>query len=95
MVANDDGGSIFATLEQGLPAHRAAYERLFGTPHRARLRRPGRRPRAAATQRVSDRDELTAVLAEPPVGIELVEAVIDRAHRRTLNAAITALAATL
>ena len=46
-------------------------------------------------QRVSDRDELNAVLAEPPIGIELVEAVIDRAHRRTLNAAITALAATL
>ena len=35
------------------------------------------------------------MLAEPPIGIELVEAVIDRAHRRTLDAAITALAATL
>ena len=46
-------------------------------------------------QRVSDLDELNAVLAEPPIGIELVEAVIDRAQRRTLNAAITALAAKL
>ncbi|HLM22403.1 MAG TPA: 2-succinyl-5-enolpyruvyl-6-hydroxy-3-cyclohexene-1-carboxylic-acid synthase, partial [Propionibacteriaceae bacterium] len=32
VVANDDGGSIFATLEQGLPAHMGAFERLFGTP---------------------------------------------------------------
>ena len=33
VVANDTGGSIFATLEPGRPAHSAAYERLFGTPH--------------------------------------------------------------
>jgi 2-succinyl-5-enolpyruvyl-6-hydroxy-3-cyclohexene-1-carboxylate synthase len=32
VVANDDGGSIFATLEQGEPAHMGAFERLFGTP---------------------------------------------------------------
>ena len=39
--------------------------------------------------------ELDQVLAEPPIGMELVEAVIDRAHRRTLDREITALAATL
>ena len=58
VVANDDGGSIFATLEPGRPAHSAAYERLFGTPHaadfaalaaarRLRLRAGARRGRAA------------------------------------------------
>ena len=33
VVANDDGGSIFATLEQGAEVYAHAYERLFGTPH--------------------------------------------------------------
>jgi len=94
VVANDDGGSIFATLEQGLPAHRAAYERLFGTAHHAQFRALAA-GLGSGYQRVIDRAELSAVLAEPPIGLELVEAVIDRAHRRTLDAAITALAATL
>ena len=37
VVANDDGGSIFATLEQGAEEHAHAYERLFGTPHHVDL----------------------------------------------------------
>jgi 2-succinyl-5-enolpyruvyl-6-hydroxy-3-cyclohexene-1-carboxylate synthase len=44
---------------------------------------------------VQTADELAEALAEPPVGLELVEAVIDRANRRTLDREITALAATL
>jgi 2-succinyl-5-enolpyruvyl-6-hydroxy-3-cyclohexene-1-carboxylate synthase len=94
VVANDDGGSIFATLEQGLPAHMGAFERLFGTP-------VGLQFEALATaaaigyRRVQTADELAEVLADPPVGVELVDAVIDRAHRRTLDRQITALAATL
>ena len=51
--------------------------------------------RAVDYARVTDVDGLTAVLAEPPVGVALVEAVVDRSQRRTLNAAITGLAATL
>jgi len=46
-------------------------------------------------RRVQNVDELTEALAEPPAGMELVDAVIDRAHRRTLDREITALAATL
>jgi 2-succinyl-5-enolpyruvyl-6-hydroxy-3-cyclohexene-1-carboxylate synthase len=94
VVANDGGGSIFATLEPGEPAHSAAYERLFGTPHAVDFSAI-----AAGTGvdyvRVTDVDGLTAVLAEPPRGVTLVEAVVDRSQRRTLNAAITGLAATL
>ena len=94
VVANDGGGSIFATLEPGEPAHSAAYERLFGTPHAVDFA-----ALAAGAgvdyARVTDVDGLTAVLTEPPCGVALVEAVVDRSQRRTLNAAITGLAATL
>ena len=33
VVVNDDGGSIFASLEQGAPSHADSFEKLFGTPH--------------------------------------------------------------
>jgi 2-succinyl-5-enolpyruvyl-6-hydroxy-3-cyclohexene-1-carboxylate synthase len=94
VVANDDGGSIFATLEQGEPAHMGAFERLFGTPVGL-----GFEDLSAAAgigyRRVRTADELADVLGEPPVGLELVDAIIDRAHRRTLDREITALAARL
>ncbi len=41
VIANDDGGSLFATLEQGEPAHMGAFERLFGTPQGLALRGAG------------------------------------------------------
>jgi 2-succinyl-5-enolpyruvyl-6-hydroxy-3-cyclohexene-1-carboxylate synthase len=94
VVANDDGGSLFATLEQGEPAHMGAFERLFGTPQGLQFD-----ALAAAAgigfQRAATAGELAEVLAAPPVGVQLVEAVIDRAHRRTLDREITALGATL
>ena len=94
VVANDDGGSIFATLEQGLPAHMGAFERLFGTPVGVQFE-----ALAAAAgigyRWVQNADELAEALAEPPAGMELVNAAIDRTHRRTLDREITALAATL
>jgi 2-succinyl-5-enolpyruvyl-6-hydroxy-3-cyclohexene-1-carboxylate synthase len=94
VVANDDGGSLFATLEQGEPAHMGAFERLFGTPQRLQFQALATAVRIAY-QRVDQAAELDQILTEPPVGIELVEAVIDRAHRRTLDREITALATTL
>ena len=87
VVANDDGGSIFATLEQGAPEHAASYDRLFGTPHGVDLA-----ALCAATRtphwRVTERAELEHALASPNGGIEVVEAVIRRDNRRELDAAI-------
>ncbi|SDT30504.1 2-succinyl-5-enolpyruvyl-6-hydroxy-3-cyclohexene-1-carboxylate synthase [Friedmanniella luteola] len=94
VVANDDGGSIFATLEQGRPEHQAAFERIFGTPHGSSFEALAA-VSGARYQRVQDAAALVAVLDEPPVGLELVEAVVDRTQRRTLSTAVTAIAATL
>jgi 2-succinyl-5-enolpyruvyl-6-hydroxy-3-cyclohexene-1-carboxylate synthase len=94
VVANDNGGSIFATLEQGLPAHMGAFERVFGTPHGTDIAALAG-AHHASYRRADTGAELAELLQEPPIGIEVVEAVIDRRHRRTLNSQITALAATL
>jgi 2-succinyl-5-enolpyruvyl-6-hydroxy-3-cyclohexene-1-carboxylate synthase len=94
VVANDDGGSLFATLEQGEPAHLGAFERLFGTPQGVQFEALAAAAKIAY-RRADKADELNEILTEPPLGIELVEAVIDRAHRRTLDREITAIAAML
>jgi 2-succinyl-5-enolpyruvyl-6-hydroxy-3-cyclohexene-1-carboxylate synthase len=92
VVANDDGGSIFATLEQGGPDHATAFDKLFGTPHGADLAAlcTGLR---VPHWRVRDRGELTHALANPNGGIEVVEAMVRRDNRRELDARIRALAA--
>ncbi|WP_238993451.1 2-succinyl-5-enolpyruvyl-6-hydroxy-3-cyclohexene-1-carboxylic-acid synthase [Nocardioides caldifontis] len=91
VVVNDDGGSIFAVLEQGADAHAASFDRLFGTPHGVDLA-----ALCAATgtphTRVTDRDALDQVLATPPSAIEVVEAVVRRDDRRRLDEAVRELA---
>ncbi len=90
VVANDDGGSIFATLEQGAAEYAHAYERLFGTPHHvdlAALCQATRTPH----WRVDSAAELDHALASPNGGVEVVEAVVDRTRRRELDLAIRAL----
>jgi 2-succinyl-5-enolpyruvyl-6-hydroxy-3-cyclohexene-1-carboxylate synthase len=90
VVANDDGGSIFATLEQGAEVYAHAYERLFGTPHHvdlAALCQATRTPH----WRVGSVSELVHALASPNGGIEVVEAFVDRTRRRELDLAIRAL----
>ena len=94
VVANDDGGSIFATLEQGAPAHAGHFEQLFATPHHvdlAALCAASRTPH----WRVTDRAELEHALANPNGGIEVVEAVVRRDNRRELDLAIRELAVSL
>ncbi|HYI57510.1 MAG TPA: 2-succinyl-5-enolpyruvyl-6-hydroxy-3-cyclohexene-1-carboxylic-acid synthase [Microlunatus sp.] len=90
VVANDNGGSIFATLEHGHPTQSGAYERIFGTPHDVDLERLATSV-GATHRRVETGEALSEVLAEPPLGIEVVEAVIDRRLRRTLDSEIGSL----
>ena len=91
VVVNDDGGSIFATLEQGADPYAAAFERVFGTPHGVDLEALSAATHTAYT-RVDTVAALRTALARAPGGIHVVEARVDRARRRATNAAITALA---
>ena len=90
VVVNDDGGSIFALLEQGADEHAASFERLFGTPHGVRLESVCAATRTPYT-RVEDLAQLEAALARQPGGIEVVEAVVRRDDRRALDAAVRGL----
>lgn len=88
VVVNNDGGAIFGLLEQGAPAHAAAFERVFGTPHGVDLR-----ALCAATgtsyERASTRAELTAALAATG-GLRVVEVRTDRAAAVELDRAVRA-----
>lgn len=81
VVANDDGGSIFATLEYGAPEHAESFERIFGTPQGIDISLLAK-GFGASHRLVSDADELSEVLSASPRGIEVVEVPIDRARRR-------------
>jgi 2-succinyl-5-enolpyruvyl-6-hydroxy-3-cyclohexene-1-carboxylate synthase len=90
VVVNDDGGSIFAMLEQGAPEYADRYDRLFGTPHGvdlAGLCAATRTPHLRATSL----PELEQALASPNGGIEVIEAVVRRDNRRDLDERIRAL----
>ncbi len=90
VVVNDDGGSIFAMLEQGAAEHADRFDALFGTPHGVDLA-----ALCAATRtphwRVESLPELEQALASPNGGIEVVEVRVRRDNRRDLDARIRAL----
>ncbi len=92
VVVNDDGGSIFAVLEQGAPAYADRYDTLFGTPHGVDLA-----ALCAATHtphwRVESVAELEHALASPAGGVEVIEARVGRADRRTWDETIRSFAA--
>nr|WP_255622011.1 2-succinyl-5-enolpyruvyl-6-hydroxy-3-cyclohexene-1-carboxylic-acid synthase [Tessaracoccus sp. OS52] len=81
VVADDDGGAIFHTLEQGAAEYADAFERVFGTPQGTDLAAVG----AALgwdTTTVTTPEELAAALAGPVTGRQLVVARISRFGRR-------------
>jgi 2-succinyl-5-enolpyruvyl-6-hydroxy-3-cyclohexene-1-carboxylate synthase len=84
VVANDDGGSVFAVIEPGEPSHADSFERLFGTPTGTDL--------SALCQahgirwvRVADAEALRTALRRTPDGIEVIEVRLDRVNRRNLD----------
>ena len=90
VVVNDDGGSIFAMLEQGAPEHADRFEALFGTPHGVDLASLCAATRTPHLQ-VTSVPALEQALASPNGGIEVVEAVCRRDNRRDLDERIRAL----
>jgi len=84
VVVNDDGGSIFASLEQGADDYAHAFERVYATPTGADL------GALCAGYRIAHRRvgaaDLEAALSEAPAGIEVVEVPIARTDRRALGA---------
>lgn len=89
VVPDDDGGSIFATLEQGAPDRCDGFERLFGTSHGVDLAALAESA-GVASQRVDRLEDLQLALRQPPVGIEVLVVSVDRAARRTLDEALGA-----
>lgn len=81
VVVNDDGGGIFATLEQGAPERAEGFERVFGTSHGVDLR-----ALCAATgtghQLAGSPEALAAALAGPSTGIRVIEVRTQRAGIR-------------
>ncbi len=90
VVVNDDGGSIFASLEQGAPEHASSFERVFATPHGLDVASYCAAVGVRHT-RVEGRADLAAALDRTPQGVEVVEAAVRRDDRRALDAAIRAL----
>lgn len=88
VVLNDDGGGIFALLEQGAPEYEPAFERIFGTPHGvdlAALCAATRTPHVLAGSPA----ELARALRPAP-GIRVVEVRADRRGLRELHAGLRA-----
>lgn len=88
VVASDDGGGIFSTLEQGTPEYAASFERVFATPTGADL--GALCAGYGVPHRIVRPPELAAVLAEDVSGIRVVEVPVDRTGRRELDARIAA-----
>ncbi|MGI8717086.1 MAG: 2-succinyl-5-enolpyruvyl-6-hydroxy-3-cyclohexene-1-carboxylic-acid synthase, partial [Lapillicoccus sp.] len=90
VVVNDDGGSIFATLEQGAAPYAAGFERVFGTPHRVDLAALCAASHTPYTL-VSSAAQLGRELGRRPRGVRVVEARVSRADRRGTAAAVSEL----
>ncbi|WP_295698397.1 2-succinyl-5-enolpyruvyl-6-hydroxy-3-cyclohexene-1-carboxylic-acid synthase [Lapillicoccus sp.] len=90
VVVNDDGGSIFAGLEQGGADYADAFERVFATPHGVDLEALCAASHTAYG-RVDGVADLRRELEAPPSGIRVVEARVGRVDRRAQAAAIAAL----
>ncbi len=83
VVADNNGGGIFSSLEQGAPEFAADFERVFGTPHDVDLAAIARAT-GVPTTIVATQSALAAALASPRSGVEtgvriIIAATADRA----------------
>ncbi|WP_332644314.1 2-succinyl-5-enolpyruvyl-6-hydroxy-3-cyclohexene-1-carboxylate synthase [Aeromicrobium sp.] len=88
VVASDDGGSIFATLEQGSPEYAASFERVYATPTGADI--GALCAGYGVPHRTVEPMDLAAALEEQSTGIRVLEVPVDRLGRQDLAAAIDA-----
>lgn len=84
VVANDDGGSVFTTLEQGAPEHAVTFERMFATPHGTDLAALCR-AHGVEHSRHDDLDLAAALAPRGRPGVRVVEVAVDRIGRRALT----------
>ena len=88
VVASDDGGSIFAALEQGGPEFADVFERVYATPTGADI---GHLCEAfGVPHRLLAAKDLPAALDEDVTGIRVLEVPVPRDARRALAAAVSA-----
>ncbi|MCL2468203.1 MAG: 2-succinyl-5-enolpyruvyl-6-hydroxy-3-cyclohexene-1-carboxylic-acid synthase [Micrococcales bacterium] len=87
VVANDEGGSIFHSLEPGEDAYADVFERVFATPHEVDLRAVAE-AYGMRYHLVDDAADLEPVLDSPAPGMSLVEVRVDREGRRELSLAL-------
>ena len=87
VVANDNGGGIFESLEVGAESVRDNFEQAFGTPHDADIESIAA-GFGAAYRRVESIEELTGALldgVDKPEPVVVIEAATTRATRRALS----------
>ena len=87
VVLNDDGGGIFSLLEQGAAEHAASFERVFGTPHGARL---GQLCAGYGVPHTSVADAVGLRSALAGHGLRVIEIRAERAGLRDLHARLRA-----
>jgi 2-succinyl-5-enolpyruvyl-6-hydroxy-3-cyclohexene-1-carboxylate synthase len=87
VVANDDGGGIFETIELGAEPLRASFERVAGTPHGASI---GNLCEGFGVphREVTTLQELLDALVDQREGLTVIEARTTRATRRELHEAL-------
>lgn len=83
VVANDDGGAIFSTLEQGAAGFAGCFERVFATPHGVRIDALCEAT-GTAYELIEDAAALGSALRTPAEGIRVLEVRLDRTRRRDL-----------